>query len=133
MVSGPICIHAASGKTEQEYRCAQWRLQRHSAACPYPEDLTRSAIIGTVEVVDIVTSSESEWFGGQAGHVVDNPKTVPPVPSVGALGYYQCQEAGAFASVKPWMRRFARHGTDNQTPDLFPDAPAGCKAPPVKP
>jgi hypothetical protein len=126
-----ICIHAASGMTEKEYRWGLWRLDRHGVACPRPDTLVRSAIIGTVDVVDIITQSDSEWFGGQAGLLLENPAPVDPVPCPGALGYFEWRRAGDIAAPKRWMRKFA--SGENATPDLFPDARPQFKSPPSKP
>ena len=60
MVPGVICLHAASGMTEKEYRWGAWRLERHGVRCPRPDELVRGAIIGTIEVTGIVTESDSE-------------------------------------------------------------------------
>lgn len=114
-----------------EYRYACWRLERHGVACPRPDLLVRSAIIGVVEVVEIVTASENEWFGGTAGLLLKEPKPVNPIPAKGALGYFRWERSGDTAPVKPWMRRFA--GKDPASPDLFPDAHLAYRSPPKKP
>lgn len=128
-----ICIHAASGMSEKEYRWGFWRLEQHGVACPRPETLIRSAIIGIVDVVDVITHSDSEWFGGKAGLVLEHPRSVHPIPCRGALGYFEWQREGQIAEPKPWMQRFGRSGQDNATPDLFPDAPLKFATPPRKP
>jgi hypothetical protein len=57
---GRICIHAAGGMKEGEYRYTQWRLARHGVTCPRPDALIRGGIIAAVEVTGIITASESE-------------------------------------------------------------------------
>ena len=133
MVPGRICIHAATGMKEDEYRYAHWRLARHGVACPRPDALVRGGIIGTVEVTEIVTQSDSEWFGGEAGLVLADPQAIEPIPAAGALGYFEWSQGAAFAPVKPWMMRFDAPGGDQATGALFPDAPLTYKAPPKKP
>lgn len=133
MGPGEICVHAASGMKEDEYRYAHWRLQKHGVQCPRPDALIRGGIIGTVEVTGIVTQSESEWFGGEAGLVLANPQPVEPFPATGALGYFEWAPAKAFAPVKPWMKRFDRADGDDRTLPLFPDVEPSYKAPPQKP
>ncbi len=133
MRPGPICVHAASGMKEDEYRYAHWRLARHGVACPRPDELPRGAIIGTVEVTEIITESDSEWFGGEAGLVLKNPKAIDPIPSSGALGYFKWQRSEAFAPVKPWMQKFDAPGGDLATPSLFPDEALSYREPPRKP
>lgn len=133
MKTGPICIHAATGMKEDEYRYGNWRLMQHGVTCPRPDDLIRGGIIGTVEVTGIITVSDSEWFGGEAGLTLENPQAIQPTPSRGALGYFEWTHADAFAPVKPWMKRFDRATGDADTMSLFADEQPSYKTPPPKP
>ncbi len=133
MTTGMICIHAATGMKEDEYRYAHWRLARHGVACPRPDQLIRGGIIGTVEVTGIITESDSEWFGGEAGLTLANPSAIEPIPSTGALGYFKWTQTESFAPVKPWMKRFDINSGDDRTLPLFPDAEPSYKTPPKKP
>ncbi|MGB7432033.1 MAG: hypothetical protein WA921_06150 [Ahrensia sp.] len=112
-----ICIHAASGMKQVEFDWGYWRLAKHGVACPRPDELVRSAIIGIVDVVDIITDSDSEWFGGQAGLVLDNPRAIEPIACVGALGYFEWAPAGLFSPIKPWMSKW--QPPSEATLDLF--------------
>ncbi len=130
-----IAIHAASAMTEKEFRWGYWRLKRHGVRCPLPHELARSAIIGSVSVVDIVTQSDSPWFGarpGNAGLVLENPVPCDPVPAKGALGYFEWQPSGALASAKPWMKAYQSSGDGNQS-DMFADAPLQFDGEPERP
>ncbi len=100
---------------------------------PRPDDLIRGAIIGTVCVVDFIKESESPWFGGPVGLVLEDPVAVEPIPAVGALGYFRWQAAGALAEPRPWMRRYGLASGDTQTVDLFEDLAPSFKVPPEKP
>ena len=133
MVPGPICIHAATGMKEDEYRYLHWRFAQHGTICPRPDDLVRGAIIGTVDVVEIITESDSPWFGGEAGLLLENPRPINPIPASGALGYFEWAPGGEIAPPKPWMTRFGRGGADSATDDLFPEAPPAYRIPPKKP
>ena len=62
-----IAIHAATGLKRDEFDWGVWRLQQHGVACPRPDALVRGAIIGAVDVVGIVSESDSPWFGGPDG------------------------------------------------------------------
>jgi len=115
-----IAIHAATGLKQDEFHWAHWRLHRHGVRCPAPDALPRGAIIGAVDVVNIVSQSDSEWFGGQMGLVLDNAVQIDPIPSVGELGYFEWQRSGALAPVKPWMTRYAMPGEGELFPDLEP-------------
>lgn len=101
MVPGIVCIHAATGMKEDEFRHGHWRLAQHGVVCPRPDNLVRGGIIGTVEVTGVITASDSEWFGGEAGLKLENPRAIDPIPASGALGYFQWARSDAFAPVKP--------------------------------
>ena len=81
----------------------------------------RGAIIGTVQVTQIVTESDSPWFGGPSGLVLADPATVDPIPAIGALGYFRWQRAGTLPGLRPWMKDYGRPNGDDSTLDLFPD------------
>ena len=65
-------------------------------ACPDPEpliplfdQLTFGALLGTVEVVEVVTNHPSHWFFGPVGLVLREPRPFPhPVPCKGELGFF---------------------------------------------
>ncbi len=114
-----IAIHAAIGLKRDEYSWAVWRLDRHGVRCPRADELVRGAIIGAVDVVAIVSESESEWFGGQMGLVLENPAMCDPVPSLGELGYFQWTRAERLAAPLRWMTEMSG-GTDDLFPDLAP-------------
>lgn len=123
-----IAVHAATGLTQDEYDWGVWRLDRHGVACPRPDALVRGAIIGSINVVGIVTESESDWFGGRAGLLLRDPSPCPPIPAAGALGYFTWERAKDFAAVKPWMRSWgAAEG------GLFETLPTQFKNPPARP
>ena len=132
MVPGRIALHAAKGMSEKEYRWGLWRLERHGVRCPRPDELPRGAIIGSVEVVEIISESDSEWFGGKMGLVLHDPVPCDPIPAPGALGYFEWRRSGDLAEATPWMRRFGRPGGDDRTGDLF-DLDASFETPPEKP
>lgn len=133
MTPGVICLHAASGMREDEYRYGHWRLMRHGVNCPRPDHLPRGAIIGTIEVTGIVTKSSSEWFGGEAGLTLTHPCPIEPIPCKGALGYFEWAPTTDLAAVKPWMRRWDAPSGDTSTPSLFPGEVPVYRTPPPKP
>ncbi len=133
MRTGRICIHAASEVKEDEFRWGVWRLQRHGVTPPRPDDLPRRAIIGTVDVVDIIDHSDSEWFGGPWGLVLENPVPIDPIPAKGALGYFEWVAEGALTPVKPWMRRYDLANGDDQTNSLFPELEQSFRETPTRP
>jgi len=127
MVPGTICIHAAAGLKEDEYRYIAWRMQEIGVTCPPPAQLPRGAIIGMVDVVEIIDRSNSAWFGGDAGLRLANPRALDlPIPAKGELGYFKWQAGGALASSLPWMRKY-------ETAGLFDDLPLSFSEPPRRP
>ncbi|MEL6598883.1 MAG: hypothetical protein AAGK98_13665 [Pseudomonadota bacterium] len=133
MVPGRIAIHAASGMKAEEYRWAVHKLLEVGVTCPRPDDLPRRAIIGSVTVLDIVSASESPWFGGPMGLRLANPQGCPAIPATGALGYFNWIAGGALAPVLPWMRDFDRANGDERTGELFPDLAPAFATPPARP
>lgn len=127
MTPGTICIHAAIGLKEDEYRYIAWRMQEIGVRCPPPADLPRGVIIGLVDVVEIIDQSESPWFGGDAGLRLENPRALDhPIPAKGELGYFEWHEVGALAAPLPWMRKYEPSG-------LFEDLPLSFSEPPRRP
>ncbi len=131
-----IAIHAASGMKQDEYRWGVHKLAEHGVTCPPPANLSRSAIIGSVDVVDIISASDSSWFSSRPGNhglVLKNPAPCEAIPSIGALGYFAWEPTGALAPVKPWMLRYGIPNGDDGTLPMFGDLELGFQAPPQKP
>jgi len=52
------------------------------------------AIVGEVDIVDCVLESESPWFVGKYGFVLENPVIYPnPIPYAGQLGFFNVEFA----------------------------------------
>lgn len=103
---GRIAIHAAKGLTRYEYEDAAETITAITGRPPPPaRDLERGGIIGSVEVVDVVSRSASPWYFGPRGLVLRDPQPCAFVPAVGQLGYFRW-EAGSWSSVPQparWM------------------------------
>ena len=79
---GPLLVHAGAS-----YRMNAW-LPR-GVRPPDREKLDFSAIIGVVDLVDVVERSRSRWFEGEYGFVLRNPRALSrPVPCKGRLGLW---------------------------------------------
>lgn len=84
---GCFLIHAAKGMTRAEYEDVE------DLSCLPPfEALQRGGIVGTVEIVDCVRESPSEWFCGPFGFVLRNPQPLPFRPLKGALGFFEVSD-----------------------------------------
>jgi hypothetical protein len=83
-----IAIHAGYGVDPLE------ELPR-GVKIPSNEDLVRGAIIGVVDVVDVVDRHRSKWFSGPLGWVLRNPRRLKkPIFCKGSLGLWHLpQEA----------------------------------------
>jgi hypothetical protein len=102
---GRIAIHASKGLTRDEYEGAADFMLSQMVACPEPAALLRGGIIGTVEVVDVVSESDSPWFFGPRGLVLRDPQPCEFIPAIGALGYFEWKPADASVVPPParWM------------------------------
>ena len=81
---GPLLIHAAqrmSVEIEAVERAFAIKIDRKA--------LHFGAIIGRVELVDIVTHSRSPWFAGPYGFVLRNPRPMHPLPWRGRLNLFE--------------------------------------------
>jgi len=92
---GRVLIHASKGMTRDEYADA-FDFAISSGALPDLQNLPRlhfdtmerGGIVGSVEIVDCVTRSDSRWFMGTYGFVLRNPVVLPFQPYRGALGFF---------------------------------------------
>jgi hypothetical protein len=85
---GRVAIHASKGMRKHEYESSRKFIMGLGVECPAPRDLALGGIIGSVEVVDAVSASDSPWFFGPCGLVLRDPLPCAFVPAVGALGYW---------------------------------------------
>lgn len=95
---GTVAIHTSqrmSVEEWQEYVFLSREVCNYSSndpekLLPNDTDLFRGAILGTVEIVDCVEFSDSPWFFGEFGFVLQNPKKlVEPIYCKGALGFWE--------------------------------------------
>lgn len=85
---GRIAIHASKGMSREEYESACEFIVDRGLTCPAPADLLRGGLIGSVEVIDVVSASDSPWFFGPRGLVLRDPVPCEFIPAQGALGYF---------------------------------------------
>ena len=95
---GRVLVHAAKGTTDQEY-IDGWRFAYRAKpdleTDSVPElirrmafNLDRGGIIGSVEIVDCVSVSDSPWFSGPFGFVLRDPVSIEFRPLRGKLGFF---------------------------------------------
>lgn len=87
---GPICIHASQHKNAGNHTIAVHEIWKAgNVDAPYLLDVQRGGIIATAEIVDCVETSDSPWFSGPYGWVLENVQPVPFIPVKGALGLFR--------------------------------------------
>lgn len=91
---GRILIHASKGMSRADYESAYdtAMIADPRIIVPEFESLTRGGIVGSVEIVDCVTDSDSPWFFGEFGFVLRDPQPLPFVPMNGRLGFFDVPE-----------------------------------------
>jgi hypothetical protein len=78
---GPVAIHAGMA-VDSSPKALQ-------VPSPPMTLIPRGAIIGVVDLVDVVTDSTSKWVDLEAGEfqwVLENPRSIEPITHTGALG-----------------------------------------------
>lgn len=86
---GRFLVHASKGMTKQEYQFVVEYCARRELPSPPPYDqLKRGGVIGTVELVDCIYSSDSPWYMGDVGFVLANPSPLQFIECPGRLGFY---------------------------------------------
>jgi len=96
---GPLLVHAGA-------RLHDDREMPRGIKGPADEDLVLSAIVGIVELADVVERSRSRWFGGSYGWVLARPKALrKPVPCSGRLGFWYPTAAVSRAVMRQIARR----------------------------
>lgn len=97
-IRGTVLIHAAAGCTIREHDEAMlWIARNNRIPLRFGDiprrSLDRGGIVGSVEIVDCVTESESPWFVGPYGFVLKNAKPLPFMRCRGKLGFYRLKVA----------------------------------------
>ena len=114
---GRILIHAAKGCTRQEFE----------DALEFAEDvidksinadlktIPRGGIIGSVEIVDCVSASDSPWFCGEFGFVLRDPQPLPFTPWKGQLGFFDVPQS-AMVALQPNVELRRLRGFSRRSP-----------------
>ncbi len=83
---GRIAIHAS--KT-MDYDGVAFAIERGVIFRCNPRELPRGGVVGTVEIVDCVIASDSQWFFGPYGFLLRKPKPCGLIPCLGKLGVFE--------------------------------------------
>lgn len=86
---GRFLVHASKGMTRQEHQVvAEFCARRVLPMPPAYEQLKRGGIVGSVELLDCVCTSQSTWYMGEVGFVLANAAPLPFIECAGRLGFY---------------------------------------------
>ncbi|CAI8982869.1 ASCH domain-containing protein [Pseudomonas chlororaphis] len=86
---GRFLVHAAQGMTSNEFTQALLYCCDRGLPMPDRGDMQRGGIIGSVELVDSLDTSDSPWYMGQKGFLLRDPKPLPFIPLKGRLGFFE--------------------------------------------
>jgi hypothetical protein len=88
---GTILLHASASLADKAVVAAHTAMLREAKALGPTEEYSpvRGALIGTVDIVDCLETSTSDWFSGPFGWVLSNPREFKrPIPYKGAVGIF---------------------------------------------
>ncbi|UXA36869.1 ASCH domain-containing protein [Pseudomonas juntendi] len=91
---GRFLIHASAGCTHRYWAesvsfALNAGLIKHAADVPTIDELERGGIIGSVDLVDSVDSSDSPWYMGEKAFLLRDPKPLPFIPLKGQLQFFE--------------------------------------------
>ena len=90
---GRVLIHASSKMTQGDYdACALFVAGLdlpEGFTLPLPSALPKGGLVGEVEIVDCIERSDSQWFCGRFGWVLQDANAMPFVPCKGRLGFFR--------------------------------------------
>lgn len=91
---GPLAIHSSAGMTREEYAAAVLFVRGFDPALadriPAAKELVLGAVLGLVDQVGCVRTSDSPWFCGALGHLYERPRLlVEAIPARGKLGLWK--------------------------------------------
>ncbi|MBK3470501.1 ASCH domain-containing protein [Pseudomonas carnis] len=86
---GRFLVHAAKGLTGSELVRALKFCEERGLPMPDVCDLNRGGIIGSVELVDSLDTSESPWYMGDKAFALRAPIPLPFIPLKGRLNFFE--------------------------------------------
>ena len=101
---GRVCIHASLAMNKGYYESAAHIMKAIDVICPPANQLPRGGIVGTVEIIDNVSHSQSIWFTGPRALVLRDPQACTPIPCKGHHEIFEWEESGTLAKQAAWMR-----------------------------
>lgn len=87
---GRIAIHAGK-RIEIDTYLDLPRIVRPTPEPPPPATIETGGIVGFATIIDCVTESESPWFFGRYGFVLEDQRSCELIPMPGQLGFFFAQ------------------------------------------
>ena len=84
---GTVLIHAGMTMDQEGYE--EIRARFPDIPLPPIEELDRGGIVGQCAITDCVSQSDSQWFSGPYGFVIENAMPLPFRPLPGKLGFFE--------------------------------------------
>ena len=84
---GTFAVHAGAGCDTKAPQYVWDIFDKH-----FSDKEAYGGIIGTVDLVDVVTESDSMWWIGPKGFILTNPRPVDFIPMKGRLGFFEIKE-----------------------------------------
>ena len=89
---GRVYVHAGRNVVPGDY--PEQREYVRESGIVIPADLPRGAIVGEVVIAGCVDCSESPWFCGPYGFLLEAPKAYAvPIPCRGKLGFFRVDDS----------------------------------------
>ena len=82
---GRFLVHAAF---KFDYEGYEYVKKNFKVKLPEINEFLRGGLIGSVELTDVVTESESEWFEGKYGFVLEKPRPMSFVELKGQQKFF---------------------------------------------
>lgn len=99
-VRGLIAIHASK---QGDYEAPKELLNAYNDATKSGDPACQmGGFIGTVEIIDCVQSSDSKWFQGPNGFVLNDPKPMVFIPWKGQLNFFEVDVTFGFTGKPIW-------------------------------
>lgn len=89
---GPLAIHAGKARPSRaEYDWVAEYAAEQGITLPSLPDLSLGGIIGTVTLADCIKASDSPWWQGPVGWLLQDPAPTPFRPVHGQLGLFDVE------------------------------------------
>lgn len=93
---GEFGVHASLQLDNEGYKWVEENSKKlgvDMSEFPLPYEFVRGAIIGKATITDCVTASDSPWFFGPVGFVLEKAESFEkPIPCKGKLGFFETSQ-----------------------------------------